>query len=349
MIPDNVTQLALSFSVPIIVAVAACLLHLLIFKILANVARRTSHEVDDLLVKHCYTPSLWLVVVAIVLASVPAIKADPEMLDNIRRALGLVLTGSAFWLLAKLVFVARDSILNRYRMDVKDNLAARRVHTQLQVLVRIVVVVLAIVALGTMLLTFERVRQLGTTILASAGIAGIVIGIAAQRSISTVIAGIQIAITQPIRLDDVVIVENEWGRVEEITLTYVVVQIWDLRRLILPITYFIEKPFQNWTRTCADLLGTAYLYVDYTVPIESLRQELHRILQESPHWDKKVWALQVTNTTERTIELRALMSAEDASRAWNLRCEVREKLVEFVQKNYPDGLPRLRLETTTPD
>jgi small-conductance mechanosensitive channel len=167
---------------------------------------------------------------------------------------------------------------------------------------------------------------------------------AAQRTIATFIAGVQIAITQPIRVDDVVIVENEWGRIEEITLTYVVVRIWDLRRLIVPITYFIEKPFQNWTRISADILGTVFIYTDYTVPVDAVREQLQKILNESEHWDKKVCVLQVTNATDRTMELRALMSAEDASAAWTLRCEVREKLHEFIKRKYPQALPRVRAE-----
>jgi small-conductance mechanosensitive channel len=195
-----------------------------------------------------------------------------------------------------------------------------------------------------MLMTFERVRQLGTTILASAGVVGIVVGMAAQRTIATFIAGLQIAITQPIRVDDVVIVENEWGRIEEITLTYVVVKIWDLRRLIVPITYFIESPFQNWTRTSADILGTVFVYTDYNVPVDAIREELHNILKKSEHWDGKVCVLQVTNASERTIELRALMSAADASAAWTLRCEVREKILEFIKRKYPQALPRMRAE-----
>jgi small-conductance mechanosensitive channel len=209
---------------------------------------------------------------------------------------------------------------------------------------RIVIVIVCILAFGSILMTFEKVRQLGTTILASAGVVGIVVGMAAQRTIATFIAGIQIAITQPIRVDDVVIVENEWGRIEEITLTYVVVRIWDLRRLIVPITYFIEKPFQNWTRISADILGTVYLYTDYTVPVDAVREELQKILKESDHWDGKVCGLVVTNATEQTLELRALMSATDASLAWDLRCEVREKLIEFIKREYPEALPRVRAE-----
>jgi small-conductance mechanosensitive channel len=178
--------------------------------------------------------------------------------------------------------------------------------------------------------------------IASAGVAGIVIGFAAQKSLSALLAGFQIAITQPIRIDDVVIVEGEWGRIEEITLTYVIVCIWDLRRLVVPITYFIEKPFQNWTRTSADILGTVFLRVDYVVPVDSVRQELTRILEASPNWDRKVNVLQVTDAKEQTLELRALASSSDASKSWDLRCEMREKLVAFIQKNYPGSLPRLR-------
>jgi small-conductance mechanosensitive channel len=251
-------------------------------------------------------------------------------------------------MIIQMTHVFEDFFLTRFRIDTTDNLRARRVHTQLRILKKVVVVIVGILAMAAILMNFERARQLGTSILASAGIAGIIVGLAAQRSIGTLIAGIQIAITQPIRLDDVVIVENEWGRIEEITLTYVVVRIWDLRRLILPITYFIEKPFQNWTRTTSDILGTVFIYTDYTVPVGNIRSELERILGESPLWDGKVWNLQVTNTTEKGIELRALMSASDASRAWSLRCEVRENLLKYIQKTHPESLPKFRAEISEP-
>jgi small-conductance mechanosensitive channel len=266
----------------------------------------------------------------------------------LKQTLGLLTIFSVAWLVVKLSYVGESLILMQYKVDVTDNLQARRVHTQIQILKKVVIVIVGIVALATMLMTFEKVRQLGTSILASAGIIGIIVGIAAQRSIATLLAGLQMAITQPIRLDDVVIVEGEWGRIEEITLTYVVVRIWDLRRLIIPMTYFLEKPFQNWTRVSAELLGTVFLYVDYTVPVHAVRTELHRILENSKLWDGRVCVLQVTNATERTVELRALMSAPDSSSAWELRCEVREKLIEFVQKNYPDGLPKVRGELREP-
>lgn len=204
--------------------------------------------------------------------------------------------------------------------------------------------IIVMLAVAAMLMTFEGIEQLGKGLLASAGIAGVVIGFAAQRTLGTFVAGMQIAFTQPIRVDDVVIVEGEWGRIEEITLTYVVVKIWDLRRLILPINYFIEKPFQNWTRVSADILGTVFLYVDYTVPLEAIRQELTRLLKDHKLWDGKVNVVQVTNATERTVEVRLLVSAKDAGSAWDLRCDLREKMIDFLQREYPDALPRIRAE-----
>jgi len=317
--------------------------HYLTFKILRNLTKRTKSIVDDSLVKHCYRPLHWTLILFV--TRLILLFALPETeLAAVKQIISLFFIGLLSWLVIKITYVLDDYVLSRFRVDEKDNLRARKIHTQLKVLKRIVIIVVCILALGTMLMTFEKVRQLGTTILASAGIIGIVVGMAAQRTIGTFIAGLQIAFTQPIRIDDVVIVENEWGRIEEITLTYVVVKIWDLRRLVVPITYFIEKPFQNWTRVTSDLLGTVYIYVDYTVPIEAVREELHRILKSSELWDGKVCVLQVTNTSEHTLELRALMSTEDASKGWSLRCEVREKLIEFIQKNYPQSLPKVRAE-----
>jgi len=317
--------------------------HFLVFKALRKIAQRTGNALDDSLIRHCYRPLQWTIVLFAIRLVLPGAFSG-EIPTGVSHVLGLLLIAVVSWLLIKAVFVLEDFVFTRFAIDVKDNLRARKIHTQLRVLKRLVIIVVGIVALGTMLMTFPRVRQLGSAILASAGIVGIVVGMAAQRTIGAFIAGLQIAFTQPIRVDDVVIVEGEWGRIEEITLTYVVVRIWDLRRLIVPITYFIEKPFQNWTRVTADILGTVFLYVDYTVPIDSVRQELARILKESELWDGKVCVLQVTNTSERTVELRALMSAADASAAWTLRCEVREKLIDFVRTKYPDALPKVRAE-----
>ena len=316
-------------------------------KLIRKITKKSKTNIDDSLIKHCYRPLQWSIILLVIRIGIAATLSG-IIVERINHIIGLLLISSICWLLIKFVYVLEDYITDRFIVDTKDNLKARKIHTQFRVLKRLVIIIISIIGLALILMTFPRIRQIGTTILASAGIIGIVIGFAAQKTIGTFIAGLQIAFTQPIRVDDVVIVENEWGRIEEITLTYVVVKIWDLRRLIVPITYFIEKPFQNWTRVTADILGTVFIYVDHTVPTEAIREELNRILQESELWDKKVCVLQVTNTTERTVELRALMSAADASAAWSLRCEVREKLIEFVQKKYPQALPKLRIEAESP-
>jgi small-conductance mechanosensitive channel len=288
-------------------------------------------------------PALFLVILILFLS----IPVPIKLLLNHILAIWFII-GIA-WLIIRIFSVLKIIISSRYKLDVEDNLKARQITTQLSVIQRVLVVAVFVLAAAAILMTFDKVRQIGVSILASAGIAGVIIGFAAQRSLATLIAGIQIAITQPIRMDDVVIVENEWGRIEEITLTYVVVRIWDQRRLVVPITYFIEHPFQNWTRTTAELLGTVYLYADYGVPVDELRKELERIVNASPLWDKRVAKIQVTNATEKTIEIRALISAENSSNAWELRCLVREKLLDFMQRNYPAGLPRIRLETNKED
>ena len=327
-----------SLLIPILVGVIG---HFFVYRILLALTKRTKSAMDNLCIKHCYRPFQWIAVLFVIRLFLP-LKLSEEYLTIAKQGLSLLFIGLISFLLIKTTYVLDGYVINRFDIDQKDNLRARKVRTQLNVLKRIVIIVVSLLALGMMLMTFEKVRQLGTTILASAGIIGIVVGMAAQRTIGTFIAGLQIAFTQPIRIDDVVIVENEWGRIEEITLTYVVVKIWDLRRLVVPITYFIEKPFQNWTRCTADLLGTVYVHVDYTVPVDVVRAELQKILKDSELWDGKVCVLQVTNTSEHAIELRALMSASDASTAWNLRCYVRERLIEFIQKNHPESLPKLR-------
>lgn len=324
--------------------IAGLIGHFGVFYLVRGLTTRMEWSTGKTFVVNCFRPMLWTVILLVlrIMGKLPEYQVFPAEVTG--QVFALVLTGLIAWLLIRIVYFLEGCILSRFDVNVKNNLQARKVHTQLKVFKRIVIIVVFVLAFGTMLMTFERIRQLGTMIIASAGIAGIVIGLAAQKTITTFIAGLQIAILQPIRVDDVVIVEGEWGRIEEITLTYVVVRIWDLRRLIVPITYFIEKPFQNWTRISADILGTVFLYTDYTVPVDALREELQRILEASDYWDRKVCVLQVTNTTERSMELRALMSSGDASTAWNLRCEVREKLVDFVRREYPDALPKVRAE-----
>jgi len=194
------------------------------------------------------------------------------------------------------------------------------------------------------LMLFAEVREIGASLLASAGIVGVVAGFAAQKTIANLFAGFQIALAQPMRLDDVIVVEGEWGRVEEITLTYVVVRIWDDRRLVLPLSYFIEKPFQNWTRTSAELLGSIFVWVDYSFPVEEGRKALKQIIEASPAWDKRFWNLQVTDANEQTMQLRILATSANSSVLWNLRCEIREKFIAYIQARHPLALPRLRVQ-----
>jgi small-conductance mechanosensitive channel len=256
--------------------------------------------------------------------------------------IALLLIAGVAWPIIRVMVVAEDMLVEWFRIDVPDNLRARRVRTQFEVFRRVASVAVFVIALGISLTTFKWANTLGDTVLASAGIAGLAASLTARTTIEDLIAGLQIALTEPIRLEDVVIANGEWGQIEEITTTYVVLRTWDLRRIILPISYFIQTPFENWTRKTADLMAYVYLYLDYTMPIEPLRLEFTRILTSSPLWDKMVNVLQVSDASEHAIQVRALMSATDSNSAWDLRCEVREKLLEFVQKNYPQCFPRNR-------
>lgn len=284
-----------------------------------------------------------LIVAAVATSSTGALLNSP-LNSILNHAVQILFIAWVTWSLSKVFFVVEDLVFQNYDVDVRDNLRARKVRTQTRFMKRLGTSVLVLIGASIILTTFHSVRQLGTTLLASAGVLGIVIGFAAQRALGLVIAGFQVAFTQPIRIDDVVIVENEWGRIEEITLTYVVVRIWDLRRMVLPINYFIDHPFQNWTRVSADLLGTVFLYLDYSVPIEPLREELHRLLSSSGSWDGKVWNVQVTDATSRCMEVRCMMSAADSSMLWNLRCAVREGMIRFVTDRFPESLPFYRTD-----
>ncbi len=322
----------------------ALVAHYLLFLVVKRFSRKTTSVIDDSLVRHSEAPTRWIFPLLAVLLALPLLPIRPEILGPLQHTLGLGLIATVAWVIVLLVDVFADTISARYAVEQADNLAARTIRTQTQVLRRIFVVVVVVVTLGIMLMTFPAIRTLGTSLLASAGLAGLVLGMAMRPTLASVVAGIQIALTQPMRIEDVVIVEGEWGWIEEIRTTYVVVRIWDLRRLVVPLSYFIEKPFQNWTRTTSNLLGTVFLYVDYTVSVEEVRQELHRVLEASGMWDGQAWGLQVTNAGEHTLELRALMSASNGSNAWNLRCHVREKMVQYLQEHHPQGLPRTRAE-----
>jgi len=269
---------------------------------------------------------------------------DLPGLASVQRLTTLAMLGALTWLSARAVRGVAQAVLEANPLSIADNLEARRIQTQTRVLSRVVQGAIILVGLSLMLMTFPAVRQVGASLLASAGVVGIVAGFAARPVLGNLIAGLQIGLSQPIRIDDVVIVENEWGVIEQITGTYVVVHIWDQRRLIVPLQYWIEKPFQNWTRTSSELIGTVYLWVDYRMPLQPLRDELQRACAASAHWDKRLAMLQVTEAGEHAMQLRCLVTAASAGAAWDLRCDVREALVGFVQRDYPQFLPRGRAE-----
>lgn len=249
------------------------------------------------------------------------------------------------WLMTRVVIVIEKILIDKLDFNSPDNNQARRLFTKIKFVKRIVVIMVITIGVSILLLSFESVRQYGVGILTSAGIASVIIGFAAQKSLANLMAGIQIAFTQPIKIDDVVIVEGEWGRIEEINLTYVVVNIWDLRRIVLPITYFIETPFQNWTRNESALIGSAFFQLNYHAPVPRLREKLKEILDQSPLWDGRSWALQVTDTQGQMMVVRALMSARNSSQTFDLRCLVREKMIEFIAKEFPEALPSTRIES----
>jgi small-conductance mechanosensitive channel len=280
------------------------------------------------------------------IVAVPVMPLDSETTATLARIIAIGIIACIGWAAIIALNIVTGFYLRRFRLDVEDNLLARKHNTQIRVLVRAIDVVLVILTTGAALMTFPAVRQYGVSLFASAGAAGIIVGLAARPLLSNLFAGVQLAITQPIRLDDAVIVENEWGRVEEITSTYVVVRIWDLRRMIAPLSYFIEKPFQNWTRQTSTLIGAAMIYVDYSASVVAIREELERIVKASKNWNGEVINLQVTDAKERTLELRAIMSANSSGAAFDLRCEVREKLIAFLQKEHPGALPRQRADVS---
>ncbi len=286
---------------------------------------------------------LLLIALAIALPATPLGAGTTEILA---RLLGLATICLLGWTAITVLHIAADLYLMRVRLDVEDNLLARKHVTQVRVLVRVLDVVMVLVTVGCALMAFDAVRQFGVTLFASAGVTGIIAGLAARPVLSNFLAGVQLAVAQPIRID-AVIVENESGNIEEITFSYVVVKLWDLRRLVVPLSYFIEKPFQNWTRTGGELIGSVFLYVDHTAPVDAIRKKLTEIVAQSKLWNGKVVSLQVSDCKETTIKLRALVSANNASATWDLRCEVREKLIDFLQREYPSALPRRRYENET--
>ncbi|MGK9234829.1 mechanosensitive ion channel family protein [Inquilinus limosus] len=300
------------------------------------------------LVSRTHGPTrLAAIIVATSAAATVAPLSDAQV-GIVRHVLLLAFIALLGWVALTALHIWMTVYLRRFTLDAEDNLLARKHVTQTRILRRVVATLIVTVTLSAALMTFEQVRQYGISLLASAGAAGLVIGLALQPMLKNMIAGIQLAVTQPIRIDDAVLVENEWGNIEEITSTYVVVRLWDWRRLVLPLSYFIEHPFQNWTREGSALIGSVFLYADYTAPVEEMRRRLDEIVKATPLWDGQVAVLQVTDFREQTMEIRMLVSARSSGRAFDLRCEVREKMVTWLQQAHPGALPRWRGEVQAP-
>jgi small-conductance mechanosensitive channel len=309
---------------------------------LAAWAAKTQSKFDDMFVALLGKSLRVIVPVVGIIFALPLLGLPAEYSGVLAKGSSILLIIAVAFILSQAVNLGGKAVLMKYDIAAPDNLHARKVQTQVLFISKTFYVLIGLFAVASVLMLFEEVRRFGTSILASAGVVGVILGFAAQKTISNLLAGLQLAMTQPIRLDDVVVVEGEWGRIEEISLTYVVLHIWDDRRLVLPLSYFIEKPFQNWTRVSAELLGSVFVWVDYSLPLEETRNAVKEIVESNPLWDRRFWNLQITDATERTMQIRVLATAADSSKSWDLRCAIREQLIGYIQKHHPQGLPQLR-------
>jgi small-conductance mechanosensitive channel len=327
------------------VIVFSNVVHFIVFRVLRHKEKQSKdgrwRSVQQYL-SHPARAIFFITCLLIVLPLVPQVSAGVQAV--VRQGLIMALVIALGWFAAGCVYVFQSAVLRKYDLSAENNIRARRVHTQFQLFRRIIITFIVIVDIGALLWTFNdpRIWHYGSGVLASAGIASIIVATAAKSTVANLLAGLQIALTEPIRIDDVVVVQGEWGRVEEINSAYVIIRIWDLRRLIVPLSYFIENSVQNWTRQAADIMGTAFIYVDYSIPVEELRRQLNAIVHASPLWDKKVCGLQVTNLTEHSMELRCLVSSRNASENFDLRCLVREQMAAWIQQNHPSAFPTTR-------
>jgi small-conductance mechanosensitive channel len=324
--------------------VVANLVHFILFRLLKR-KEVVGPQLGWGVQKYLGRPSRAIFVLTCVLLVVPLVPMIPAgVRKDLQHALALALVAALGWFAVGCVYVGESLMLRRYDLTAANNIQARRVHTQLQVFRRIAIAFVIVLTAGALLWTFNdpRIWHYGSGLLASAGVATLIVAAAAKSTASNFLAGLQIALTEPIRIDDVVVVQGEWGRIEEITSSYVVLRIWDLRRLIVPLSWFIENPFANWTRESSNILTTAFLYLDYMVPVKELRQQLETVVKESKMWDGVALACQVTNLTAQAMEVRCLMSAADSSTAFNLQCYVREEMMEWVRFHYPQAFPNMR-------
>lgn len=323
--------------------VAALLLHATFMALAGRIAARTPDSVDDAVVQLSRRPLRWIAI-AIALAAVRRFLRLPEWGSELwQLAAGLIVPGLIGWLLITVVRVYVRAVELRYDIGVADNLRARRRRTRVAILGRIGVILVTMLTVALMLLSIPSIRSIGITLMASAGLAGLAVGAAAQPALKNLIAGVQLAFTEPIRIDDVLIVDGEWGKVEDIRLTYVVIALWDERRLVVPVSKFLEQPFQNWTRNSSQLLGSAFFWLDPTTDIPRLRARYEEIVRASPRWDGRGFVLQVTDTKPDAIEVRVLATAKDAPTTFDLRCDIREAMLAFIRDEMPEALPKTRL------
>ena len=310
-------------------------------------ARKRGSRMAAAMARHATRPVFLLLPAFLGRFVQPLLDLAPRVAPSVRHGVTVLLILSFAWLLISVLAALDEYLRERFLAGVHDDRRARRILTRVGILHRVLTATIVVLAAAAILVTFPEGRTMGASILASAGIAGLVLGIAARPAVETLLAGLQVALTEPFSIDDVVVVEGEWGRIEEITSTYVVVRIWDLRRLVLPLQYFLQKPFQNWSRSGTALLAQVTLEVDYSTPVEAVRQKAGEIVGSSRLWDKASWNLQVTDTGAHTMRLRVVASAADSAAAWDLRCEIREKLISYLQETYPSALPRMRATVET--
>jgi small-conductance mechanosensitive channel len=336
-------RIALGAALAIAVGLAV---HLIAILILRRVVARTGNPADDILLRRLSGPARLVLIVFFLSAVQPLLLLPSEFEEIWRRAAGLVMPATFGWLAVAFLGVGKDLIEARADITAANNLRARRQRTRAGLLYRVLVFLVLLATFCMMLMSFPAVRAVGVTLLASAGLIGLAVGAAAQPALKNLVSGVQMAFTEPIRIDDVVIMDGEWGRIEEIRLTFVVVRIWDDRRLIVPVSKFLENSFQNWTRETSQLLGTAFLHVDPAADVPRIRTQLEKVVKDNPNWDGRVVGLQVTETFVDHMELRALVSASDAGKAFDLRCDVREAMMAFLVSEMPEALPRRRTEFT---
>ena len=335
---------------PLATALGAILVGVLAYVVVRPIARRVSRHspVAAAVNRQLDKPLRWLLPLIAAQVALEGVPDNLPHVDGVRQVVAVLLIGAFTSAAIAVVRGVADAVTLLHPQDVADNLEARRVLTQTRVLSRVAIGIALFAGTAFILMTFPRARQFGTSLLASAGLSALVIGLAAKSVFGNLLAGLQIALSQPIRIDDVLIVQGEWGRVEEITSTYVVMKIWDERRLVIPLQWFIDNPFQNWTRTTSEIIGSVFFWVDFSADLDSLRAEATRLAQSSKDYDGRVCLLQVVDTNERAMQLRLIVSSPSAGQSWDLRCLLREGLIALMQRDHPDALPRIRAEMHEP-